>query len=222
VPEQAVDLGQLYRETRTRITGIVESLREADLDRPVPACPEWLVRDLLAHVVGGAEDIVSGRLQGPPTEQVTEAQLRRHRREHSPDLVAAWCEWSAVLEPMIAAARAWTPVLDLVSHEHDLRGALGVAGARTSAAVVRGVEALCVRAEPLPVPVRVVWGDGEGVLDGAGDGELVVVSSRFEMLRWRLGRRSRRQILQYEWSADPAAVIESLAVFGPAGTDLIE
>jgi hypothetical protein len=159
---------------------------------------------------------------GIPSEEVTEAQLRRHRNQQPHDLMALWSDCSATLEPMIAAAQAWPPVLDVVSHEHDLRGAVGVPGGRTSEGVSRGVEALCVRARPLPVPVRVIWDDGEGLIDGDGRRELAVRTSRFEMLRWRLGRRSRRQMLEYNWSDNPEVVIDSLAIFGPAETDLIE
>jgi uncharacterized protein (TIGR03083 family) len=219
---RAVDLGRLYGDARTRMTEIVLSLSGEDLDRLVPACPAWTVRGLLSHVVGGAEDIVSGRVAGVPSEEVTQAQLRRHRGRRPADLMALWHESAASLEPMIAAARAWAPVLDVVSHEHDLRGAVGVPGARTSEGVTCGVAALCARAELLPVPVRIIWGDGEGLIGGDGGQELIVRTSRFEMLRWRLGRRSRRQMLQYEWSEDPAAVMDSLAIFGPAAADLIE
>ena len=56
--------------------------------------------------------------------------------------------------------------------------------------------------------------------DGAP--ELVLRTSRFETLRWRLGRRSRGQMEQLDWSANPHAVLDHLPLFGPARQDLIE
>ena len=46
----------------------------------------------------------------------------------------------------------------------------------------------------------------------------------FEAARLTLGRRSRQQILNYNWSgvADPAAYIDLLVVFSPAIQDIVE
>jgi hypothetical protein len=58
---------------------------------------------------------------------------------------------------------------------------------------------------------------------GAGDGpELGLTTRRFEALRWRMGRRSRAQMAAFDWSGDPAPVLDHLAIFGPAASDLIE
>jgi hypothetical protein len=37
-----------------------------------------------------------------------------------------------------------------------------------------------------------------------------------------MGRRSRAQLATLGWSADPAPVLDHLAVFGPAERDVIE
>ncbi len=74
----------------------------------------------------------------------------------------------------------------------------------------------------MPVGIRVVWHDGEGHMGPDNGPQLVVHSSRFETVRWRLGRRSRAQLARLDWSADPAPVLDHLCVFGPAQTDIIE
>jgi hypothetical protein len=76
----------------------------------------------------------------------------------------------------------------------------------------------------VPVPVRVRTEDGEYLAgsDAAGRPELRLTTSRFETFRWRMGRRSRAQLSALGWSADPAPVLDHLAVFGPAVRDVIE
>ena len=82
-----------------------------------------------------------------------------------------------------------------------------------------------------PVPTVVHVGDAGDVVVGVladGDGvagqeiELELTTTRFEALRWRLGRRSRHQLASMAWSADPAPVLDHLVVFGPAAGDLVE
>ncbi|MGH2702243.1 MAG: maleylpyruvate isomerase N-terminal domain-containing protein, partial [Actinomycetota bacterium] len=51
-----------YRGCRERVSEIVRSVPPEQLGRRVPACPDWTSTDLLAHLVGVAEDFVSGNL----------------------------------------------------------------------------------------------------------------------------------------------------------------
>src|SRR5438105_4084122 len=50
--------GSIYAEGRARLTDLVA---EADPDgrtRPVPGCPRWAVKDVIAHVTGVCADVV--------------------------------------------------------------------------------------------------------------------------------------------------------------------
>ena len=47
-------------------------------------------------------------------------------------------------------------------------------------------------------------------------------TDRFAAFRWRLGRRSRRQLAGPRLDGDPAPVLDHLVVFGPAATDIDE
>ncbi len=60
------DLAWLYRDTRERLTSLVSGLDEAALAAPVPTCPGWRVRDVVAHLAAIVEDALAGRLTGPP------------------------------------------------------------------------------------------------------------------------------------------------------------
>lgn len=49
-----------------------------------------------------------------------------------------------------------------------------------------------------------------------------LTTSAFEILRFRLGRRSREQVRGLRWSADPGPVLDHPFVFGPRSDSLIE
>ncbi len=112
-------------------------------------------------------------------------------------------------------------MLDVATHEQDVRGALGAPGARDTEVVRLGSDRLLRWMQP-PVPLRVVVEDGAYDLGPEGDGAIVLRTDRFEAFRWRLGRRSRRQLAGLDWTGDPSPVLDHLVVFGPAATDIDE
>jgi hypothetical protein len=75
----------------------------------------------------------------------------------------------------------------------------------------------------LPVRVRIVTEHGE-YLAGAGEGDpsMTLATTEFELFRWRMGRRSPAQLAAMDWSADPAAILGQLTIFGPATADIVE
>lgn len=219
------DLALLCAGTRQRIMSLVSGLADAELAAPVPACPGWSVRDVLAHLAATAEDVQAGRLTGVPTDEQTAAQVARFAGRDLAGILAAWEAAAPAFEQAIAGFRVWPGVIDLASHEHDIRGAVGRPGARDSDAVWHGAGRLLGWLRS-PVPLRVVVEDAEflaGPADGTGAAPaLQLTTSRFEALRWRMGRRSRAQLAALEWSGDPAAVLDHLMVFGPAAADVVE
>src|ERR1044071_4845103 len=72
-------LGAIYEETRARIVDLVASAGHEGAATPGPACPEWSVRDVLAHVTGLYGDIMSGSLAGAATSEWTAAQVEARR-----------------------------------------------------------------------------------------------------------------------------------------------
>lgn len=217
------DLGRAYRDTRERVTALIRELPDHELKTVVPACPAWSVRDVVGHLAAVAEDMVSRRLTRPPNEAETAAQVERMRDRSVPQLLADWekAAASSIEAGLVSTIRI--SVIDVTSHEHDLRSALSRPGARDSEAVRLVSEMLMETLRP-PVPLRVVMEDAEfhvGPEAEAGQ-ELVLTTSRFEAVRWRMGRRSAAQLAAMQWSADPAAVLGKLMVFGPAEDDVIE
>ena len=223
MPTAEPDLALLYRDTRGRLSDLLLSLDAQELAAPVPACPGWTVADVSYHLFGVVEDVLAGRLTRPPTDAETAVQVERHRGRPVAEVVSAWEAAAAPFEELIGGAKVWPAVLDVATHEQDIRGALGRPGGRDSEAVRVGADGLLGFLE-LPAPVRFECEDLVKRVgpEDAGEDEIVLRTTRFETLRWRLGRRSRAQMERADWSGDPAPVLDHLFVFGPSPHDIIE
>jgi uncharacterized protein (TIGR03083 family) len=217
------DLAQLYRDTRERLSELVLGLDNSELAAPVPACPGWSVSDVVYHLLAVVEDVMAGRLTGPPSDAETAAQIARHRGTQVPAAIDTWAELAPPFEELIQFAVVWPAVLDVATHEQDIRGALGRPGARDTEVVRLGAERLVAMMEP-SLPVRVVCEDFDVRVgpDETEDPELVLHTTRFDTMRWRLGRRSRSQLQELDWSGDPTPILDQLFIFGPSATDILE
>ena len=222
VPTSA-DLAGLYRDTRERLAGLLGSLGADDLAAPVPACPGWSVHDVAAHLTAVADDALAGRLTGPPSDEQTAEQVARFRDSPVDRMLETWTDLSPRFEEMIAAFDVWPAVLDVATHEQDIRGALGRPGSRDAEVVRVGAERLINSMQP-PAPVTLRVEDGEFRVgpDAEDVPALTLDTTRFEAFRWRLGRRSRAQLAALRWSADPSPVLDHLVVFGPSPEDIHE
>src|SRR3954454_539788 len=173
-------LGTVYEETRQRVINLVRETSVLDFfaaATPLPACPGWRVRDVIAHLSGLATDIASGNLDGAATDAWTAAQVDARRDLSLDDLLAE----SDDVGPRLAALLDDFPgrygaqiVADITVHEHDIRGALRQPGARDSAAVAHGVDFLLdtwagpgARALGLPA-LRITAGRRSAVVGGHG------------------------------------------------------
>jgi len=214
-------LPQLYGDSRTRLVALVSELDEQGLATLVPACPGWRVCDVVAHLTAVAEDALEGRLTGPPTEEQSAAQVARFDGNPLSEVLARWDELAPRFAAMIDTFEVWPAVLDVATHEQDIRGALGVPGGRDADVVRLGSDRLLSWLKP-PVPLRVVVEDRAYDLGPDGDDAIVLRTDRFEAFRWRLGRRSRHQLANLEWTGDPSPVLDHLVVFGPSAVDIHE
>jgi uncharacterized protein (TIGR03083 family) len=212
---------RLYQESNERITAVLPGLDDAAWSAAVPACPGWSIRDVVAHLAAVAEDWADGRLAGAPDDEQTAAQIARWGRGDIAEILAAWTDAAARLDHMAETAGVAPPLGDITSHEHDIRAALGRPGARDSAAVWHTSDQL-LAALRTPVPLLVTVEDGQYRSGPDDTAEIRLVTTRFEALRWRTGRRSRAQLAAMDWSVDPARVLDQLYMFGPAEADLVE
>src|ERR1700733_11542889 len=172
-------LSRLYRDARGRVISLVTELDDAGLGAPVPACPAWSVRDVVSHLAAVAEDVMEGRLTGPPSDEQTAEQVARFRDWDLPGVLTRWEELAPSFEEMIDGLTVWPAVLDVASHEQDIRGAVGEAGARDTDVVRMGADRLLMWLEPC-IPLRIEVEDAVIEVGGDGNGAVVLRTDRFE------------------------------------------
>ena len=131
-----------YVALRARVIDLLRSTPESSGNIMVPCTPEWTIRQLAAHLVGVPEDVLAGRMEGVTTDAWTHAQVERYGDLTLTELADLF-ESSA---PKIDAIIHNFPqpiisqfVMDAVTHEQDMRSALGVPGGRDSKAIEVGV-----------------------------------------------------------------------------------
>lgn len=214
-------VGDHYRASRQRLTALLVDLDDDGWSTPAPACPGWRVHDVVAHLVGVIEDAIAGRLDGPPDESVTAEEVRRHRGDPPAELLARWGELAPTFEDVVSQSGVWPAAFDALSHEHDIRGALGRPGARDVGSVQLAASHLVERLE-VPAVLHVEFEHATVSSPPADGPEVTLRTTAFEVLRFRLGRRSRDQVLALDWSADPGELVDALFVFGPRPDPLIE
>ena len=190
-----IDQAAVNRGVRVRVAALVCELPEETLDVVAPATPEWRVRDVVAHLAGGTADIVSGNLAEVASDKWTGTQVDARRDVPIDEVLDEWARCSAIVEPMIAR---FDPLMramlltDAVTHEHDLRGALGVPGDRESDAIgyaFRGVSGGIGAQRGDIGALRILHDAGVSVV-GAGEPTATVQTTRFEIVRASVGRRS--------------------------------
>ncbi len=211
-------VGWHYQQSRRRIDVLLRETGPEELSLPVPTCPGWTVRDVIAHLVGITEDAVAGALNGPPDEDQTRRQVERHRSDSVELMLDRWASLSELVAPVISDLELWPAAIDVVSHEHDVRGALGRPGARDHESVATLARLLADGYVGDP-PISFDFGD---VVAGAPQAPLTLRTTPFEVLRLRMGRRSGDQARRLDWSDDPPTDLSHLFVFGPATSDIAE
>ena len=104
----------------------------------VPHCPQWTVKDCLAHMIGVPEDVINGQMDGVATDAWTDRQVQRHARDSVEDLLAIWdtnAPMFGKILPNIPQPIISQFMFDQTTHEHDIRHALSTPAARDSSAI---------------------------------------------------------------------------------------
>ena len=174
---------EAYTELRARVTELMQSLSLEQPKTVVPHCPQWTVKDCLAHMVGVPEDVINGQMDGVATDAWTDRQVQRHTNDSVDDLLAVWetnAPVFAKILPNIPQPVLSQFMFDQTTHEHDIRTAVGQPGARDTLAVA------------------VAEGFIRNSLAQHSDPAIAQLAAHkltgFEFLRSLSGRRSRSQI----------------------------
>ena len=226
-----IDLGTSYRDSRRRLTDLVAEKAGEAKSIPVPCCPGWSVHDVVSHLVAVAEDATAGRLTGPPTDEQAAAQVARRSGVGTDRLLTDWEEQGPALEELLRQVPVWPALMDVLSHEHDVRQAIGRPGERDipeitvcARRLVKGLVTGLDTGLDTGVDLAVTM-DGEDFRQKEASTEepdLQLETTAWEAFRFRLGRRSRAQLAQMKWTGNPSPLLDRLTIFGPNPDDVIE
>lgn len=215
------DHAAIYRGVRLRVTEFVSALPDEVLDRVAPATPRWRVRDLVSHLAGTTADIVSGNLVDVAGDTWTQEQVDARADVPLRDVLVEWERCSRMVEPLIGGFDPTTRrmlLTDAVTHELDVRGAAGDRGGRTSDAVdyvFGGVSPAIGGRRGGRGALRIVHEAGDTVV-GGGAVTATVRTSRFEIVRAAVGRRSTDEVDRWDWSGDAMPETVVLPRFAPS------
>jgi hypothetical protein len=167
----------------------------------------------------------------------TQAQVDRLGQHSVDELLDLWAQ---TVDPVAARLTAGAPesaagqlVFDALTHEHDIRGALGEPGVPATDLSYRVALGFLttsfdgmIRQALLPA-LRLTTPTLGSVQLGEPDaaaGHVTLDVSDFEALRALGGRRSRRQLRALPWRGDPAPLLAALgnAAVRPPEDDLVE
>jgi len=230
-----VHAADLYTETRGRV---VATVAELDPSLPVPACPGWSAREVVAHLVGLASDVVTGRVAGYAGQEWTEAQVRDRADRSMGELIAEWEELMPaflginrdlagsslpemiehVIGPLPKTSFEAAFHVDLLHHEHDLLGAVGTPREEHLPADLAAMRAQLTNVRlqfamaGLPT-LRLVGVDAGRTWDvGRGEPVASVAGTVIDFLRAFGGRRTLDQIRELDWRGDVEGMAEALVL----------
>ncbi|PXX02491.1 maleylpyruvate isomerase family mycothiol-dependent enzyme [Mycolicibacterium moriokaense] len=217
-------LDVIYHKARTRVCDLAATLSDEQLQTPVPATPDWTVRELLAHLVGGAADAASGRLDGVTSEQWTARHVEERRCDSVSDLLAEWDRVGPAAESRLADNQVFGPNLaaDAICHEGDLREALGLPRVdREHWQPFLEVMMFYLRKQLRHTTTLLIRDEhGQHWSCGSGEPTTLLRADGYELLRASFSRRSQGQIAAWNWTPAPAEqMIERFGFFGPRDDD---
>ncbi len=216
---------QLYVDSAHRVADLVAPLDAAALQTRTPACPDWTVHDVLAHLAGGAASFGTPSYAGIGSDGWANEHVESRQGVPVADLIAEREACAVKLSELAPDDfRGWLPVVhDALIHEADIRGTIGAP--QLPADALAG--AFPLLAAVLPMRLRALGPmtlelDGQPRSWGDGPPGLVVSATMFEFWRGMFGRRSKQQLRSWVVTGDAEAFAATLPTFGPRTTDLFE
>jgi uncharacterized protein (TIGR03083 family) len=239
------DLADAYTEIQSRLIETVLGLDDDARQTRVPACPEWTVADVVAHLAGGMVDVTSGNaaeLQGMnlmdqwrdegvanARDSLTAREVRERRGLGWEETVEEWRASAALLLPMLRGEVPFPAdsfpfagnilVNDLVVHEGDVREAVGLAVApethATSAALMAYGFSLESRIREMGMPALALRYGDKHRVLGDGNVGASVSASRTTLVRMLASRLGEDQIRALDWDGNAEPYLAIIPEYGP-------
>jgi uncharacterized protein (TIGR03083 family) len=207
-----------YHATRRRLGAMVRALPPERLHERVPACPAWDVHDLIAHVSGVPQMVVTGRRPPGGSQALIDAAVAEGRDLSLDEMLGRWDACTGELSALVESIPLF--LVDIVCHEHDVREAVGSPGARDAPEVRTAVELFLTTrlAEHIDAAgldaLRIDVGDTTWTSHDAVVGCTLSVTP-WEALRVLLSRRTASELRALPVHGDIEPYIPVLAAHSP-------
>jgi hypothetical protein len=213
-------IGVRYNEAVGSFVAFARTLTEEEWATHVPCTPTWTARDLLSHVAGVPDDGLAGRVDGAATDPWTASQVERNAAFSVEELLERILIQYELFGAAIEQMGEQRPPYDCHAHEHDIRHAIGRPGNRETAIIDDAMLLLTQRIQS-PLELTFNFTDGTSCVAGTPGAQRQVElnTSKFEVFRSRLGRRTLEQVRGLDWSGDASdidSVVASWFNFGPS------
>lgn len=242
------DLADIFDGLRREISATVSELSEDELEKKLPAAPEWSIRDVVCHLTGDVVAILASDFPREFFESIGDEQTIRVLNEWTSGhvssrrdlpLEAVLKEWEEASRPITAMMRGeqeWPDgvppfadrilITDAAVHRQDIYGALGVTKDRSDAPIRVSLSGYIVlmgmRLGTAGIPPLRFEVEDKSYSAGDGEPGASVKATRFEFFRALSGRRSRDQISAYEWEGDPEPYLFYFYPYGVRDTAVVE
>jgi uncharacterized protein (TIGR03083 family) len=206
-----------YRGQRQALTELYEGLPAADLARTVPGCPEWQVKDVLAHLVGETVAIRTGDMADAGSPAWTGRQVESRRGRPVRDVLDEWSQEGPAFEAGLAdmGFTGWVFTYDVTMHGDDVLEALGLplGSSPTHAVVLDGIiDRARTRAAGIGT-LTIRAGERDWVLGEGSPSATLTVANEGELARVIGARRSDDVVRAMDWTGDPEPWIPVLPLF---------
>ena len=134
------------------------------------------------------------------------------------DILDRWDEQTPTFASLVAELEIWLVPFDLITHEFDIKGALGDRSNRTGDEISTFASRIGDGVD-VGRPLRI---ETETQVLGVPEADLSLRISDFELVRVRPGRRSADQVRALDWSEDIGDDALGICVFGPSPVDIVE
>lgn len=233
ITKQVISNGM--REERERLMDYLRSIPEAAWDK-ASLCEGWTVRDVVAHLVGNAADIVAQRLEGAGSVEYNQRQIDERAGKGPDELLAEWSEQGPLLEQGILALpdEVWTApyppfgttgeavqrlLEDIWVHAQDIRIPLGddpVPGPGIEATIDVLERELRERCPRLAPEVGTVQIEASDISRSAAVGDGVSVKVAGDPITVALAATGRVPLEKLSVSpAAPSGFAEAFNIYGP-------
>lgn len=219
------NIRELYRAVRDELVTELRPLDVATASTIVPACPDWTVKDVVAHLSGLNAELLAGVDGSIGSHEATSRQVADRSELSLSEVLDEWLSLSKAIDDRFAVDPNMAAALlaDMVVHAYDIEEILHQSTTAADTAVAASAQRYVGKLQDrlatdfdtrltIDLTDDATWPAPR--LDNAA--ELTVQTSSFEFLRGVTGRLPRHQVEAFDWSSDPSAILDDgWNLYGP-------